>query len=164
MGELQWNKQRTDLMSVIPYDRIANMKLAGLTQKDITIIEDLTRLNFPMSRYLDPLDEAVKQWRKIKVMAAAKQAEENRKNAQANAREASIVRHGGIKSMANGKIYTSQAAYRADLKALGYAEVGTEDTVKEARRIKERENREAKKQSDSHLEQVIAQVVKDARI
>ena len=151
-------------MSVIPFERLTTMREAGLTPKDIKIIEDLTTFYLPYSRQCDPVDEAVHKWRDIKRMAADKARIEAEKNRQLAERSASIVRHGGIESMANGRIYTDKTAYRRDLQAQGFIEVGNEDTRKEAERVKKNITQDRRKQQEADVEAAVAQALKDVRI
>lgn len=151
-------------MSVIPAERLIAMREAGLTPKDISIIEDLTKMLLPLSRFCDPLEEAVRKWRAIKNMAVMKKAQEEAKQRRLAERSASIVRHGEVESMANGKVYSDKAKYRADLKAMGYVEVGNEDTIKYGEKVRKQIAKERQKKQEADIEAAVAQAMKNVRM
>ena len=149
-------------MSIIPFERLNGMKAAGLGAADIKIIEDFTRIYMPQSRWLDPVDEAIRRWRETKRLAAEKAREQQAEARRLMARKQQMQNFGEIESMANGRIYSDRAAYRRDLAAMGYLEVGNEDTIKEAERVKARMAEEKKKQQQADIDKAVSIALRQA--
>lgn len=121
-------------MSLLTAEDIQGLTIAGVPLKELTIIEDLTRMVWAQNPG-GAVSEAYTKWQEIKRRQALIKAKADKDAKQHMDKMASMENHGYVLSMANGKVYSSKAAYRADLKAMGYMEVGNEDTVKEGKRV-----------------------------
>lgn len=150
-------------MSLLTAEDIQGLTTAGVPLKELSIIEDLTRMLW-VKNPGGAVSEAYTKWREIKRKQTLIKAKAD-KDAKAHMdKMESMANHGDILSMANGKVYSSKSSYRADLKAMGYAEVGNEDTVKEGKRVAARLEKEKQQREKGERLKLLAEITTGANI
>lgn len=118
-------------------------------------MEDLVRALLPFSRYMDVFEEAWSKYKEIKRRERLIVEQKIRENQKRMQRSMDIINSGCIESMANGKIYSSKEAYRADIKAMGYIEVGDQDITAYTNKKKEELKAEQEKKAENDIETLI---------
>lgn len=146
-------------ISVLTHEQTTNLLSSGVPANEIPIVEDLVRLLLPQSRYIDVFEEAMHKYKEIKRKERVEAAKKQKETAIVKARSNAIARHGYIESMANGKIYSDKAAYLADVRAMGYIDVGNEDMFKFAAQQKKERDAKFEKLQDLDIEKTLAKII-----
>ena len=146
-------------VSVLSGEQVSNLLTSGIPQKEIPIMEDLVRMLLPQSRYIDVFEEAYRKYREIKRIERS-EALKKQKIAEADKkRRESMAIHGEIESMANGKVYWNKGAYLADIRAMGYTDVGNEDIVAHAAKQKKEIEKKIENERETHVNNILAKLI-----
>jgi hypothetical protein len=151
-------------ISVLSNEQVAHLMGAGVPAKELPIMEDLVRALLPYNRHLNVFEEAWAKYKQIKLRERVLAEKKRKENEARLKRSMDIVKSGYIESMANGKVYSSKAAYRADIAAMGYTEVGDQDITAYANKKKKELEAQTERQADEDIEAIVAKLCKTNKI